>query len=352
MRSSHAFFLRPAATNHASPPTPPPRHPAPSHSGRVLDPDPSGAGGCRSGLGRRRRSTSRSGRRWLASGCHSATALPSRSARGLGGRSVLRLRGRRGLGGRGRLAGLRGRAAAGREGGMEVAAWDRVFDGVGDSVGASLVGASVVGASVGVSGVSVGFSLGTWWAPWWPSLSGGTGWVAHSAGSARASAVRRIPRAARSGGSPPRRIRSPRGLSGAGVRRLSLHGGGVRARLAPAVVGTESTPSVPAGRWESPIAGVAATSRGERPRRARRRPAEAQWAARVPDGPLHGVSDGTRTRDHRDHNQVLYQLSYTHHVRAGSLCGRWKVYPTQAGGSDAEVLTAWSTTWFVAAARA
>jgi hypothetical protein len=28
------------------------------------------------------------------------------------------------------------------------------------------------------------------------------------------------------------------------------------------------------------------------------------------------------------------------------------VYPTQAGGSDAEVLTAWSTTWFVAAARA
>jgi hypothetical protein len=26
-----------------------------------------------------------------------------------------------------------------------------------------------------------------------------------------------------------------------------------------------------------------------------------------------GVSDGTRTRDIRDHNQVLYQLSYTHH---------------------------------------
>jgi hypothetical protein len=24
------------------------------------------------------------------------------------------------------------------------------------------------------------------------------------------------------------------------------------------------------------------------------------------------VSDGTRTRDHLDHNQVLYQLSYTH----------------------------------------
>ena len=26
----------------------------------------------------------------------------------------------------------------------------------------------------------------------------------------------------------------------------------------------------------------------------------------------HGVSDGTRTRDVLDHNQVLYQLSYTH----------------------------------------
>jgi hypothetical protein len=26
-----------------------------------------------------------------------------------------------------------------------------------------------------------------------------------------------------------------------------------------------------------------------------------------------GVSDGARTRDNRDHNPVLYQLSYTHH---------------------------------------
>ncbi len=33
----------------------------------------------------------------------------------------------------------------------------------------------------------------------------------------------------------------------------------------------------------------------------------------------HGVSDGARTRDILDHNQVLYQLSYTHHaVDAGS----------------------------------
>ena len=30
-----------------------------------------------------------------------------------------------------------------------------------------------------------------------------------------------------------------------------------------------------------------------------------------------GVSDGTRTRDRLDHNQELYQLSYTHRVRDG-----------------------------------
>ncbi len=29
---------------------------------------------------------------------------------------------------------------------------------------------------------------------------------------------------------------------------------------------------------------------------------------------LSGVSDGIRTRDNRDHNPVLYQLSYTHRV--------------------------------------
>ena len=28
---------------------------------------------------------------------------------------------------------------------------------------------------------------------------------------------------------------------------------------------------------------------------------------------VRGVSDGARTRDNRDHNPVLYQLSYTHH---------------------------------------
>src|SRR4051812_22663568 len=33
---------------------------------------------------------------------------------------------------------------------------------------------------------------------------------------------------------------------------------------------------------------------------------------------LRGVSDGARTRDILDHNQVLYQLSYTHHAGDGS----------------------------------
>lgn len=28
-----------------------------------------------------------------------------------------------------------------------------------------------------------------------------------------------------------------------------------------------------------------------------------------------GVADGARTRDVLDHNQVLYQLNYSHHMR-------------------------------------
>ena len=31
------------------------------------------------------------------------------------------------------------------------------------------------------------------------------------------------------------------------------------------------------------------------------------------------VSDGTRTRDVLDHNQVLYQLSYTHHANGPNM---------------------------------
>jgi hypothetical protein len=34
----------------------------------------------------------------------------------------------------------------------------------------------------------------------------------------------------------------------------------------------------------------------------------------IPDAHAPRVSDGTRTRDILDHNQVLYQLSYTHHA--------------------------------------
>ena len=32
----------------------------------------------------------------------------------------------------------------------------------------------------------------------------------------------------------------------------------------------------------------------------------------------YGVGDGTRTRDTRNHNPMLYQLNYTHHIR-----GEW-----------------------------
>jgi hypothetical protein len=44
----------------------------------------------------------------------------------------------------------------------------------------------------------------------------------------------------------------------------------------------------------------------------------------IPDAHARGVSDtrvsdGTRTRDILDHNQVLYQLSYTHHAK-GPTC--------------------------------
>jgi hypothetical protein len=34
------------------------------------------------------------------------------------------------------------------------------------------------------------------------------------------------------------------------------------------------------------------------------------------------VSDGTRTRDILDHNQVLYQLSYTHHASGANTVSR------------------------------
>ena len=39
-----------------------------------------------------------------------------------------------------------------------------------------------------------------------------------------------------------------------------------------------------------------------------------------------GVSDGTRTRDVLDHNQVLYQLSYTHHAKGPNMFS-WTTLP-------------------------
>ena len=36
------------------------------------------------------------------------------------------------------------------------------------------------------------------------------------------------------------------------------------------------------------------------------------------------MSDGTRTRDFLDHNQVLYQLSYTHHATPAP--GLWPLH--------------------------
>ena len=47
------------------------------------------------------------------------------------------------------------------------------------------------------------------------------------------------------------------------------------------------------------------------------------------------MSDGTRTRDHLDHNQVLYQLSYTHH--GPQINEKWtggKVYPCVGVGTN------------------
>jgi hypothetical protein len=49
-----------------------------------------------------------------------------------------------------------------------------------------------------------------------------------------------------------------------------------------------------------------------------------------------GVSDGARTRDPLDHNQVLYLLSYTHHRRGGwNFTAAASVYPPAAPASTA-----------------
>ena len=52
----------------------------------------------------------------------------------------------------------------------------------------------------------------------------------------------------------------------------------------------------------------------------RRAPREAiSQSESASDLRLCGVSDGARTRDNRDHNPVLYQLSYTHHGAGESI---------------------------------
>ena len=56
---------------------------------------------------------------------------------------------------------------------------------------------------------------------------------------------------------------------------------------------------------------------------------------------IDGVSDGARTRDPRDHNPVLYQLSYTHHAAgaAGSKCSGGQL-DAGPGGRGANALSA------------
>src|SRR4029079_16432175 len=58
------------------------------------------------------------------------------------------------------------------------------------------------------------------------------------------------------------------------------------------------------------------------------------------DGTARGVADGTRTRDHRDHNPGLYQLSYRHRARD-------RIPPTAQCLQS--VMTAW--VWVVRATR-
>ena len=47
------------------------------------------------------------------------------------------------------------------------------------------------------------------------------------------------------------------------------------------------------------------------------------------------MADGIRTRDHRDHNPGLYQLSYRH--RAWSMVSRGRGFSPPGGGNGAEV---------------
>jgi hypothetical protein len=60
------------------------------------------------------------------------------------------------------------------------------------------------------------------------------------------------------------------------------------------------------------------------------------------------VSDGARTRDILDHNQVLYQLSYTHHdcgARFGDRVAQSRQSTRRADASITAVAAAWASSW-------
>ena len=75
-------------------------------------------------------------------------------------------------------------------------------------------------------------------------------------------------------------------------------------------------------------------------------------------GARDGVSDGTRTRDIRDHNQVLYQLSYTHHDSRIAVAAREHGKDTcsqgvpGAGSGDSGASPVSEPPWRVASSRA
>ena len=46
------------------------------------------------------------------------------------------------------------------------------------------------------------------------------------------------------------------------------------------------------------------------------------------------MSDGARTRDILDHNQVLYQLSYTHHANGPNAVSRTMLRSVKCTGRD------------------
>ena len=65
------------------------------------------------------------------------------------------------------------------------------------------------------------------------------------------------------------------------------------------------------------------------------------------------MANGARTRDLQDHNQTLYQLSYSHHVRQGATVlyydrngAHFSVADRRAASSSAGVISAMANTSF------